>query len=54
MSAYDREVEFLEQQLADRSISQKEFNDQMQEMARDLEEQAQEAGEEAYHNFLGY
>lgn len=53
MSAMDREVEYLEQQLADGVIDAKEFAKQMRELQRDAEAYANECAEQAYDNAMG-
>ena len=49
---FEREVEHLQQQVADGVISQAEFNDEMHELERDFRGAAEEAAEDAYRREL--
>jgi hypothetical protein len=53
VTAYDREVEYLEQQLADGEMTNKEFMDAMRELNNDLRAQADEVAQNAYDDFMG-
>lgn len=49
-SQFEKEEQYLEDQLANGEIDIKEFNREMQELQRDYRAAAQEAAEQAYHD----
>ena len=53
MSAYEREVEILEQELADGLLSQTQFNEDMAMLDADERAGREEQAEEAYADVMG-
>lgn len=52
-SQFDREVDILEQQLANGEISQKEFQREMSYLRQGLQEYAAECAMDAYNDAMG-
>jgi hypothetical protein len=50
--AYEREVEMLEADLADGSITMTEFNKAMRDLNMELRESAREVAENTYNDFI--
>lgn len=48
--AIEREFEYLEDQLANGEISEKEFSKEMREIERSYQSEAQESAEQAYRD----
>lgn len=52
-NALEREEQYLEEQLAEGRISQKEFNKQMRDLQDDVRGAAEEDAERAYNDAMG-
>lgn len=53
MDQFEREEDFLEQQLNNGEITLTEFNREMRELQRDYRAAAEEAAEQAYRDEMG-
>ena len=54
MDWFDREAQALCDALDNGEITEKEFNSEMRDMRSELQQQAEDAGEEAYNDRMGY
>jgi predicted metal-dependent hydrolase len=52
-NVFEREEEYLEDQLADGEITTKEFNREMLELRRSYQAEAEEAAQNAYDDVMG-
>ncbi len=52
-SHFEKEEQYLEEQLANGEITNAEFNKEMRELQRDYRAAAEEAAQEAYDNEMG-